>query len=181
MEVKLDKATFRVTFNEGDDEFTGDCSWEVNRKQLGDLYKESEFALDDFNDPDEWMVHFDDDDEEQTVYPGSADSLIVFLAAASQAKPAVYEISYHGVSYWFFHDLIHAEYDSGDGSSIYIDQDSEERALPMGGKLAAQHGVSISEILGEIAKAQAEFEGRFGYEFNAIKAFLDSVELVMKQ
>ena len=131
---KLDNATFQVSFYEGDDEFTGSCSWEVKRKQLADVWAQETFETDDFSDVDEDDgPQFDeDDDPDETVYPGGADALIVWAAAASQCKPAEYELSYHGSPYWFFHDMIHAEYDSGDGSAIFVNEDSEMRALPMG-------------------------------------------------
>lgn len=181
MEVKLNNATFLVTLHNGGDEYTGECAWEVKRKQLAEVFAATEMDNDFFGMESEEFVFDPDDDEDEGSVHSSADALIVFLAAASRCEPTTYEIDYYGSGYWFCHDLIHAEYDSGDGSSIYIDQDSEERALPMGGKLAAQHGVSISEILGEIVKAQGEFESRFNYKFDAIEAFLDSVELVLKQ
>lgn len=177
--VKLDNATFHVTFHEGDEEYTGMCSWEVKRKQLADLWAQGEFSLDDFSDPEEWQEFADDDDPDETIYPGSADALIIFLAAASCAKPAEYALDYYGSAYWFFHDIIHAEYDSGDGSDIYINEDSEMRALPMGAKLAAEHGVSISEILRELSKAQSEFKERFSFDFDAIESFLDSVTITI--
>lgn len=178
---KLGNATFSVTFYDGDDEFTGACSWEVKRKYLADVWAQGEFRTDDFNDPSEWQ-EFDeeDDDPDETIYPGSADALICFAAAASECRPAEYAIDYHGSAYWFFHDMIHAEYDSGDGTDIYIDSDSEERALPMGAVLAAKAGVSIAEILRELVKAGSEFESRFGYSFDPIDSFLDSVGLVLK-
>lgn len=177
----LDNATFHVCFSDGGEEFTGDRAWSVNRKQLAELYAASEFKADFFNDPDEDLT-FDPelDDHSEEVWVSSADALIVFLAAASQAEKALYEIDYHGSPYWFFHDMIHAEYDSGDGTDIYINEESEERALPMGATLAAKAGVSISEILTELVKAQGEFKERFGYDFDAIESFLDSVEIVLK-
>lgn len=178
--ITLDNATFHVTFHEGDAEFLGSSFWEVNRKQLGDLYKETEFHLDDFNETDEWLEFDDDDDNEERIYGGDANSLVIFLAAASQAKPAAYVLDYHGSAYWFFHDMIHAEYDSGDGSETYIDAGSEERALPVGAELAAKAGISLSEIITELVKATPEFKERFNYEFDAVASFLKRVEIVLK-
>jgi len=180
--VKLDNATFHVTFREhGHEEMTGDCMWAVNRKQLARVANETKMDR-DFFDGNEEALEFDpecdDESDEETI--GSADALIVFLAAASQLPPAEYSLDYHGSAYWFFHDMIHAEYDSGDGSSVYIDEDSEMRALPMGAKLAAEHGVPIPDILKELAKAGNEFEGRFNFEFDPVEAFLNDVELVLK-
>lgn len=177
---KIDNATFHVTFRDHEGEMTGDCMWEVNRKQLAHVAASSEMDR-DFFDGNEEVLEFDpecdDEDEEATI--GSADALIVFAAAASQLPPAEYALDYYGSGYWFFHDMIHAEYDSGDGSSVYINEDSEMRALPMGAKLAAQHDVSISEILREVLKAQNEFKDRFGFDFDAIDSFLDSVTLTI--
>lgn len=178
---KLDNATFRVSFYDTDPEFTGDCQWEIKRKHLADVWAQGEFRTDEFSYPDEWQEFGDDDDPDETVYPGNADALICFAAAASQAKPATYEIDYHGSPYWFFHDMVHAEYDSGDGTDIYIDESSEERALPMGAKLAVQHGVSVAEVLRELVKAGNEFKERFGYEFDPIESFLSDVELIVKE
>ncbi len=178
----LDNATFEVTFRDHNyPEMTGDCYWETNRKQIAKLASDSDMSQEFFNDPDEDLTYdpeLHDEDDEVTIH--SADALICFLAAASQQPKATYTIDYYGVSCWFFHDLCHAEYDSGDGSAVYINEQSEERALPEGAERAARAGVSISEILTELTKAQSEFEGRFGYEFDAVESFLDRVELVLK-
>ena len=182
MQITLDNATFDVTFRDhGYPEMTGDCYWEVNRKQLAELAEASDMSPDFFNDPDEDLAYdpeLHDEDDEVTV--NSADALICFLAAASQQPKATYTLDYYGSEYWFFHDLVHAEYDSGDGSAVYINEASEERALPEGAERAARAGVSISEILTELAKAQGEFKERFGYDFDAIESFLSQVELVLK-
>lgn len=179
---KLDNATFLVTFREhGYEEMTGDCAWEVKRQALAHVAHSTEMSRDFFDNSEDLEFDPETDDEDEEVTIGSADGLIVFAAAASTCEPATYEIDYHGSGYWFFHDMIHAKYDSGDGSAVYINEQSEERALPMGAKLAAEAGVPISEILRELVKAGNEFEGRFGYPFDPVESFLDSVELTLKQ
>ncbi len=177
---KLDNATFHVTFFDGDDEYTGASHWEVKRKDLADIWAQNEFSLKEFNEsPEAWEDDPDDPDDEM-ICPGSSDALVIFAAAASQCNPTEYELDYHGSAYWFFHDMVHAEYDSGDGSALYIDESSEMRALPEGAKRAAKHGVSISEIIRELAKVGPEFKERFKFDFDAVEAFLDEVEIVLK-
>jgi len=176
----LDNATFHVTFRNGDEEFTGACSWEVKKKQLAEVFDATEMDLDFFSmEPEEIAFDSECDDEDEEMHIGSADALVVFAAAASTCKPATYEIDYYGSGYWFFHDMIHAKYDSGDGSAVFINSASEVRALPMGAKLAAEAGVSISEILRELVKAGNEFEDRFGFAFDPVESFLDSVEFTL--
>lgn len=173
---KLDNATFVVTFHEGYEEFTGECAWSTKYVHLAQMLQEGmtdKHLCDYVSIPDE----YDDDDESELI--SNADALICFLAAASQADPHTYEIEYHGEPYWFFHDSVHAEYDSGDGSDLYVNEESEERALPIGAERAARHGVPIADIVRELAKAGAEFEDRFGYKFDPLTAFFDSVEVVL--
>jgi len=180
---KIDNATFNVTFaGDNGEEYTGACSWEVNLAGLIRVYSETEFHLDHFNDSDQFTEQDAGDvDADEDYSDGSADALIIFLAAASQLKTAkTFDITYYGEPYWFFHDTVHAEYDSGDGSEVYIDQDAEERALPMGAERAAKAGAPIADILRELVKAGNEFEERFGYKFDPVSAFLDSVEIVLK-
>lgn len=153
------------------DEYTGQMTAGVNKKQHAEVFSEIEFT------------HYDEkpefdpecDDEEEDIYIGTADALICYLAAASEALPKGTEIAieYHGSPYWFFHDLIHAEYDSGDGTDIYINSDSERRALLMGAKFAAENGVSLSEIARQLVIAEREYKERFGFETDALESFLD--------
>jgi len=177
--ITLDNATFKVRFYEGDADpelGAGYSSWEVKTQHLADMLKRdmTDRYLDDSIDYEE---EYDDDDK---THISSADALICFLAATSQADSATYEIDYHGDAYWFFHDMIHAEYDSGDGSAVWIDENSEMRALSEGAKLAAKHDIPISDILRELTRATPEFHDRFGFEFDAVAAFLENVELVIK-
>ena len=181
MQVKLDNATFDVSFHDDDDweDHTGMCDWTVSKKQLADVYAATNFKDDNF-EPQDLTFDPEHDDDDEMAEMADADSLLIFLAAASTLPPTTYKIDYTGQAYWFFHDMIHAKYDSGDGSDVYIDENSEMRALPMGAKLAAEHGVPISDIIKELSKAGKEFEGRFGFDFDPVKAFFDSVEVVLK-
>jgi hypothetical protein len=178
---KTDDATFNVTFRQGDDEFTGNCSWEISLADIAKIYAETEFHLDHFSDPAAFTEYNSEFDTDLMFHDGSADALIILLAAASQLEtPTTFDLTYHGEPYWFFHDTVHAEYDSGDGSEVYIDEDSETRALPMGAERAAEAGAPISGILRELVKAGNEFEDRFGFAFDPVEAFLESVELIVK-
>lgn len=175
----LDNATFQVTFREhGYEEMTGDCFFEVKRKDLAHVAENTELNRDYF-DSDDIGYDPEEDDEEDEVQVSGADALLLFAAAASTLPPATYTVDYYGAPYWFFHDMIHAEYDSGDGSAVFINEDSETRALPMGAIAAARAGVPISDILRELVKAGNEFEDRFGFEFDPVSAFLDSAEITL--
>lgn len=157
--------------NDYDNEYTGACLIEVNRKQHAEVYGLCQFA----NWDEEPSFDSECDDEDETVYMTNADHMICFLAAAQDNLPegTKVSLSYHGTPYWFYHDLIHAEYDSGDGTDIYVDADSETRALVMGAKLAAENGVSVAEIVRELAQAEKEYKERFGFETDALVSFLD--------
>ena len=160
-----------VDFSDGDDDFLGEASCEVNKKQLAEIYSVVEIAH--LDETPEFDPECDDDDE--TVYIGNTNGIICFFAAAQQVLPdgAKVSVSYIGEPYWFYHDLIHSEYDSGDGSDLYVDSECEERALIMGAKLAAENGVSIADIARHLAKAEVQFKERFGYEADALGSFLE--------
>lgn len=172
MKLEWNGIVLDVDFEDAYDRgFTGGFVAIVNKKQHAEVYKLGEFTH--YDERPEFDPECDDDDETDTIT--TADHLICFLAAAATHLPKGTEIvlEYRGREYWFFHDLIHAEYDSGDGTDIYVDADSEQRALIMGAKLAAEHAVSIADIVRELATAENEYKERFGYETDALVSFLE--------
>jgi hypothetical protein len=182
----IDNATFIVNLHEGNEDEPGMVGigtfWEIKRKQLAEVYKASEFNLNFWAGDTTQDLDFDPEcDDEDDEVSADADSLIIFAAAASQLAPAEYKLDYHGSGYWFFHDMVHAEYDSGDGSDLYINEDAEMRALPMGAKLAALADIPFSEIIGELSKVRPEFHERFGFDFDAIEKFLESVTVTVSE
>jgi len=182
---KLGNATFEVRFFDDlavIENFTGECQFEIKREQLAHIYRETDFALDHWSgDRSDLEYDPETDDPDEEIVSGSADSLIVVMAAAASLPARTYQIDYHGLgAYWFFHDLIHAEYDTDAKGDINITIESEMRALPMGAVMAAQNGVSIEDIIPELLKAQSEFEQRFGSKFDAITEFLTHEKVTVK-
>ena len=142
-------------------------TFEVDRKAYAKLYAEHEFALYSFDGLDE-----DDEDEEILEIP-IGDDFIVWANAAS-IEGGKWEVTYNGNPYWFFHDLIHAQYDCS-GGNVEIDRygDAENRALFMGAEMAYDHDVRLNVILKELARTLKPFEERFGHETTALDRFAD--------
>jgi len=179
--IKFGKATLHINFlGDMGEDYLGAGYWETSLKALHDLHEISQFKTDNFEfynrdpiwDPDEH-------DEDETYGDSNGDVMILFLGAAHY-HGGEFTIDYHGSEYWFWHDAVHAEYDCGDGTDLYIDSDGEERALIEGAILAIKNGVPFSDVLSELSEVNQldastgmSFEERFGYKFDPVVALLE--------
>ena len=113
----------------------------------------------------------DENDHHHGIY--IADNLISFINGVIYHLDDVSEINikYNGNPYWFFHDLIHAR-DDCEGGVISVDSYSEEKALYLGAKLAAENNIDLNYILTALINVRKEFKNRFNYDTDAIDKFV---------
>jgi len=180
--MKLGNATIHLSCEEYDAardvgaEEVGFGSVEIRARDYLRVWKNNRFdrySVDvdavaaEFKEDKEATVHLDNDD------------LIVFLNAIMTEPRRTYHFDFIGLSYWFWHDVTHAMNDV-QGGSVYVDAHSENRALYLGAKLALEQGVSLAQIVRELAKAEVAYEKRFNGPAGALDKFLQGVEVVSK-
>ena len=118
------------------------------------------------------------DTEEGYIY--DTDTMLCVLAVALERDmPLSIEWYSDGSVFWLFHDLAHVwndvtayEEDSTWTAEIYVDGMSEDNANIEGARLAMANGLTLYDVVREIADVEKEYKERFGFDSRALEAIL---------
>ena len=188
--IKLGKATISLDLSiyGGDPDFIGECCWTFPEEVFSDLSDDIQVAIDDI------QIAMTNGMGETHDYPlmdefngcdtGNADYAIALLAILAE-KGGEYKIEYSGHSaFWAFHDIAHADndgwadLDAGVCGINPIEHWQEDYANVRGAELAIKAGVSLSEIVRQIASNEKDFSERFRTESTALETILADSDIL---